>query len=79
MSEWDDLAGKIRGWLAGEYDDLPESRRELLDRAAALLRRAGRLEAKLQRVRDALKSMANSEGGLVDEIDAALAPEGGGK
>lgn len=41
----------------------------------ASLEREARLEAKLRRCRDALKFQANSEGGLVAEIDAALARE----
>lgn len=46
---------------------------------AAAEERCRELEQKLTRVRDALKFQANSEGGLVYEIDAALAARGEGE
>lgn len=47
---------------------LPAALRECLDRTTA---RALAAEDKLQRVRDWLKYQANSDGGIVAEIDAA--------
>ena len=48
---------------------------EVRQAALSVLRSLGDAEAKLQRVRDWLKYAANSEGGIVAEIDAAI--EGG--
>ena len=71
MSLLDDLREEIAEQEADSECDSAWTA-ELLRRAAAEIERLQVIRAKLQRVRDWLKSAANSEGDMVDEIDNVL-------
>lgn len=90
MNDYTDLIARLRDSIndtklwrlkknccdaADAIEALVAERDQLRKELTAALKDAERYRAKLQSVRDSLKFAANSKGGLVADIDAAMAQE----